>query len=645
MPYEIKFELCASLFLILLMIMSATRKRLEGYLNRIFRFYTVICLVNSIVDIVSTILLHYNDSVPRSVHWLVNGFYLVVRFIIPTIFLIYLYCKITNRSESTRKWFRIFLIPAAIGVILTLSSYATHLVYYIDGAGYKTGPAHILLYINSIIYIVISVVWAIRWKGLFSKECIYVIAMILVNYIPEIIQFFVPYYLLTGLGNAFCIYVMYFGSESQVDFVDQVSGAFNREALLYEMDEYAKIDKSINIYAIALDNFKMVNEIYGMEGGNRMMRKLVKKLQSEFGVRNVFRYSGDIFTVIVDEEIGLSKGIDVISNIFRVPFELNGLDVPLSACICLVNTNKQKTRRVFSAIEYGISQAKQRGKAQFFEVEGKTVDTIERRQVIEQTIMAEIRLKRFEVHYQPIYDIKNKCVSSLEALARLQVPGYGYVSPEEFIKIAEKNGTIVQIGRLVIEEVCKFIRENNLLEKGIKFVEINLSVVQCMRERLYKDIGGILEKYEIPPEVINLEITESAAAYSEDRLLRNMARLSMNGITFSLDDYGSGYSNIGYIVEMPFSIVKIDKFFVWGAMKKASTREILKNTIKMFKNINKMVVTEGIENEEMVNMVTRMGADYIQGYYYSKPVPRDKVIETIDRINKIYKEDRNEAEK
>ena len=645
MPYEIKFELCASLFLILLMIMSATRKRLEGYLNRIFRFYTVICLVNSIVDIVSTILLHYNDSVPRSVHWLVNGFYLVVRFIIPTIFLIYLYCKITNRSESTRKWFRIFLIPAAIGVILTLSSYATHLVYYIDGAGYKTGPAHILLYINSIIYIVISVVWAIRWKGLFSKECIYVIAMILVNYIPEIIQFFVPYYLLTGLGNAFCIYVMYFGSESQVDFVDQVSGAFNREALLYEMDEYAKYDKSINIYAIALDNFKMVNEIYGMEGGNRMMRKLVKKLQSEFGVRNVFRYSGDIFTVIVDEEIGLSKGIDVISNIFRVPFELNGLDVPLSACICLVNTNKQKTRRVFSAIEYGISQAKQRGKAQFFEVEGKTVDTIERRQVIEQTIMAEIRLKRFEVHYQPIYDIKNKCVSSLEALARLQVPGYGYVSPEEFIKIAEKNGTIVQIGRLVIEEVCKFIRENNLLEKGIKFVEINLSVVQCMRERLYKDIGGILEKYEIPPEVINLEITESAAAYSEDRLLRNMARLSMNGITFSLDDYGSGYSNIGYIVEMPFSIVKIDKFFVWGAMKKASTREILKNTIKMFKNINKMVVTEGIENEEMVNMVTRMGADYIQGYYYSKPVPRDKVIETIDRINKIYKEDRNEAEK
>ena len=643
MPYEIKFEICASLFLILLMIVSATRKRLEGYLNKIFRFYTVICLVNSIVDIVATILLYYFDSVPRSVHWILNGFFLVVRFIIPTIFLAYIYSKLTNRSDSTKMWFRIMLIPAFAGVILTLTSYFTHFIFYIDEVGYKTGPLHIMFYINSVIYVVVSMIWVIKWKGIFSRESVYVIAMITVNYIPEIVQYFNPYYLLIGLGNAFCIYVMYFGSESQADFVDQVSGAFNREALLYELNEYLRYEKSVNIYALAMDNFKMVNEIYGMEGGNEMMRKLVKKLQSEFGVRNVFRYSGDIFAVVVDEEGGLSKGIDVITNIFRVPFELNGLDVPLSACVCLVNTKNQRARRIFSAIEYGISQAKQRGKAQFFEVEGKTVDTIERRQNIEQAILAEIRLNRFEVHYQPIYDIKNKCVSSLEALARLQVPGYGYVSPEEFIKIAEKNGTIVQIGRLVIEEVCKFIRENALLEKGIKFVEINLSVVQCMREKLYKDIGGILEKYEIPPEVINLEITESAAAYSEDRLLRNMARLSMKGITFSLDDYGSGYSNIGYIVEMPFSIVKIDKFFVWGAMKKATTREILVNTIKMFKNINKKVVAEGIENEEMVETVTRMGADYIQGYYYSKPVPKDKVIETIDRINTIYKEDSNET--
>ena len=141
-------------------------------------------------------------------------------------------------------------------------------------------------------------------------------------------------------------------------------------------------------------------------------------------------------------------------------------------------------------------------------------------------------------------------------------------------------------------------------------------------------------KYKIPTARRNLEITESAAAYSEERLLRNMARLSMRGISFSLDDYGSGYSNISYLVKMPFSIVKIDKFFLWGAVKKISTRIILENTIKLFKEINKKIVVEGVETLEMAQMVDAMGADYIQGYFYSKPVSKDKVMDVVTRINK-----------
>jgi EAL domain-containing protein (putative c-di-GMP-specific phosphodiesterase class I) len=218
----------------------------------------------------------------------------------------------------------------------------------------------------------------------------------------------------------------------------------------------------------------------------------------------------------------------------------------------------------------------------------------------------------------------------MEALARLKVPGYGYVSPEEFILVAEQNGTILKVGILVLEEVCRFINEYDLREKGIEFIEVNLSVVQCMQERLYEEITGLLKKYKIPPDMINLEITESAEAYSEERLLRNMARLSLTDITFSLDDYGSGYSNINYLVDLPFSLVKIDKYIVWAAMKKVSSRRVLENTIAMFKDISLKVVTEGIEDKEMMNMVVDMGADYLQGYYFSKPVTKEKLIECLE---------------
>ena len=257
--------------------------------------------------------------------------------------------------------------------------------------------------------------------------------------------------------------------------------------------------------------------------------------------------------------------------------------------------------------------------------EDATAD-LHRTLAIEQALISAVESGRFEVHYQPIIDTHTKRFHSMEALARLNVYGYGYVSPEEFILIAERNGTILQIGLIVLEEVCRFISGNKLEEKGIEFVEVNLSVVQCMQDTICKDIMRILNKYDIPPRMINLEITESAAADSEEKLIRNMARLSLSDITFSLDDYGSGFSNINYIVDLPFSIVKLDKYIVWAAMKNVTSRRILENTVAMFKAIHLRIVAEGIEDIEMARIITDMGVDYLQGYYFSRPVPKDQLL-------------------
>ena len=635
MHYNITYEACASLFLVLLMIVLATRRRLEGYQFKIFRIYFAVCLINNIVDMTAAVLLDHYDTFPVWLHWGLNGYYYVMQFIIPTVLLSYLYGRLTKHTPTFRKGYILAFIPAIAGVVMTITSYVTHFIYYFDAEGLHSGILHFYIYVNSGLYAVIAIIFALIWKdNLKNKELFYVMLMIMTSAVPVLVQLFYPQYLLTGMGTAITIYVMYLSTESQMEYMDQVSGAFNREALMFKLNEMQRYGSKVDIYAIAMDNFKIVNEIYGMEGGNRMMQLIVAKLQAEFGNDMVFRYGGDTFVVMVEDSVRSNKDYDNISSIFRTPFKHNGLDVVLSACICLVHSENHETKNIFSAIEYGVNQAKQRGKGQFFEVLKETVDTLERRVNIEQAIMEQIKNGRFEVHYQPIFDLKRKKVCSLEALARLNVKGYGYVSPEEFIGIAEKNGSIVQLGQIVVDEVCRFIRDENLIEQGIEFIEINLSVVQCMREKLYKDIQEVLDKYNIPTSMINLEITESAAAYSEERLLRNMARLAMRGIAFSLDDYGSGYSNIGYLVKMPFSIVKIDKFFLWGAVKKISTRLILENTIKIFKDINKRIVVEGVESKEMVDMVEGMGADYIQGYFYSKPVSKDKVVEVVARINK-----------
>ena len=634
MPFDIHFEVTASLFLILLLIISSTRKRLEGFVYKTFRFYTIICLLNNVVDIAATYMLYYYNLFPRWLHWAANGYFFVMQFIIPTIFLSYVYGRISKYTDRRRRWFVAMFLPALIGVMMTLSTYVTHLIFYLDDTGYHPGNLHGYLYFNSAAYAVISLIFAIVWKNELEREFIHLVMMIASSALPVLLQMFFPHYLLAGVGTALCIYVMYLTSENQYDFFDQITGAYNKDAFIYELDELYKHAVNVNIYVIALDKFKTINEIYGMDGGNEMLKMLAKRLKAEFGDTHVFRYDGDIFAVTTDGESSTVKSRDIINYIFRTPFDFNGLDVLLSACVCLVHSGNHTSKRIFSAIEYGVATAKAKGRGSYIEVERKAVDTLERKAAIEQALTERIEQGSFEVNYQPIVDAKTMKVVSLEALARLEVPDYGYVSPDEFIGIAERNGTIVQLGKIVIEEVCKFINEENLIEKGIRYVELNLSVVQCMRERLYKDIFGILEGYGIPPQMINLEITEASAAYSGDRLIRNMARLSMKGITFSLDEYGSGKSNISYLIDMPFKVVKIDKSMIWKAMKKADARIVLGNTIKMFKELNKLIVAEGIENREMADMVTELGADYIQGYYYSQPVKKEEIPELLGKINR-----------
>jgi diguanylate cyclase (GGDEF)-like protein len=451
----------------------------------------------------------------------------------------------------------------------------------------------------------------------------------LTAFVPVGIQMLLQTVLLTGLAVMLFIFLMYFTNESQMVYEDTVTDALNRNAFLKHINDSFRKKRDENLFVIALDNFKIVNEVVGIDGGNEIMIMLVDNLQEEYGVRNVFRWGGDVFIVTVPAERESSRDAEIIRRIIQMPYFVKSSMLELGACICLLDTSDMDKDKIAWTIEFAVGKVKNKGKGSYVVIDKSIEQDIRRSVAIEQAIHNSIMSGTFEVHYQPIYDTAHKKIHSMEALARLNVPEFGYVSPEEFIRVAEKNGTIFQIGILVIEEVCKFIKEYDLKKYGIEFVEINLSVVQCMKEHINTDITEAIDKYGIPHDMINLEITESAAGDSEEKLIRTMAQLALSDFTFSLDDYGSGYSNINYIVDLPFSIVKIDKYVVWAAMKDASSRKILENTVKMFKDVHLQIVAEGVEDLDMANILIDMGVDYLQGYYYSKPVPKDKFVDFI----------------
>jgi EAL domain-containing protein (putative c-di-GMP-specific phosphodiesterase class I) len=250
-------------------------------------------------------------------------------------------------------------------------------------------------------------------------------------------------------------------------------------------------------------------------------------------------------------------------------------------------------------------------------------------------LKAAVRNGSFEVYYQPIYSVKKKCYSSAEALIRLKDDQMGYISPEEFVPIAERHGLIIEMGAFVFREVCRFFSQERLWERGIEYIDVNLSVVQCMQENLHEQLVAVMDEYELPYHCINLEITETAAVLSTESLRNNMNRLMEKGVNFSLDDYGTGFSNTASIIEYPFHTIKLDKSMLWSAADSEKAMSALEHMIAMIKSMHMELICEGVETYDQATMLENMGCDYFQGYYFSKPVNSEAFLEVLAR-NRAY---------
>jgi len=190
---------------------------------------------------------------------------------------------------------------------------------------------------------------------------------------------------------------------------------------------------------------------------------------------------------------------------------------------------------------------------------------------------------------------------------------------------------ILEIGEFVFRTVCEFMVKEQIWEKGIESIHVNLSVVQCMQERLAQNFLDIMEGYELPCNRINLEVTETAAVVSSECLSMNMNKLVEQGVQFALDDYGTGFSNATSLIQYPYNTIKIDKGVVWAAMENENAMKVLSHSVAMIKSLDMNIVAEGVETLEQADELANMGCDYFQGYYYSKPVNAKDFISLLDR--------------
>lgn len=593
------------------------------YINRLFG----ICMEDGYLEYTDAML-----TLERCMHYFMTaGIYSFYAFFIYTLLDQFKYFPI---------WRKMSFLSASFGIdILIFTSPWTKLIFYVeDGQSYQ-GSLYFLLVGVRILYAVLGTGMAVSKRRLLPKIFGHSIALVSVF---SLLQFVYA----TASGDETIFYstlvanlIVLLLSLTVVEFYkDTLTGLLNQEAFeQYIEGEIGKRDNKA-VYLIKLKNYEYLKENCNEIPLKETIKELGECIKAYSRLSSIYYLGNGRFTVIVTRKVKFDEAdfFEKLKERFCVPFDVNGASIHLNLFIAIMNLDNGKIRKSNFRKYFAACDAMRYRSGELIEIingDSFGVDQLQRYHNIEEAIDRALVENEFRMFYQPIISTETKKVVSAEALIRLNDRVLGFVSPEEFIPISESNGKILEISDFVIESVFRFVKEYDIQELGLEFIEMNLSMIQCMDKNLPDKLQQCLDKYGVDAKLINLEITETATNFDEERLKEQLFRIKKLGFSFSLDDYGTGYSNLVRVLEYPVDVIKLDKTIVWSAFHDQDNFVTLKNLISMFHDVRRKMVAEGVESEEQMKSLCELGCDYLQGYYYSKPVSEEEFVKFAEKIN------------
>lgn len=534
----------------------------------------------------------------------------------------------------------ILALPTLLCMIMLGVNFFTPCVFSIGGQGeYRREFFMTFLYAAGIFYMILGFMVVTRYhRRLTRGRFVSTIAIFPLVVVAAVFQMFNPDIPIEMFANAIGLLFVALLIQSPEQVISSATGL--NKITRYMDDVRNSLDNGLDITVvmITMENDKTLRGILGVEEYHKLLREISEDFlewSRPYGYDVEWYYLGTgMFRCVMNQRIKdqAEDFAERINEKLKKGYKYNDMFINLLPIICITRC-PQDIEDVDSVMRFGgeLAEHEYTGRVLYARdiYNKERYDLMRDMDMILDKAFAE---NRFEVYYQPIYSIDSGKYNSAEALLRLNDDMYGYISPEIFIPAAEENGMIHKIGKFVLEEVCRFIAGEKFKNLGLEYVEVNLSVIQCMSSELSEDVRAVMERYGVSNEQINLEITETAAAYAQTTIMDNINSLTDYGIAFSLDDFGTGYSNMKRIASMPFAIVKLDKTFA-DIDTDDKMMKVVKNTISMVKDMNMKIVVEGVETEESLREFSNLGVNYIQGYYFSRPLPQDKFISEVKRVN------------
>lgn len=622
---NIQMQLCGLLNVVLLAIFYYSAPRLKMYKQQLFSNILWVTIINLSFDIMSVFAIHYRAELPENLVYFICKAYLCMIVVEVGVAISYVTADILN--EMRHRSLRI-IVNATVVAACGLIAVNPISIYEMGNAVYTYNTAVEIVYcyagISILLIILSTFVFASRMnpRRLFGVRVwmgSWVVAMMLQGINNE--------WLVVGFASSIGIMVLFICLENPELQIDTTYLCFNSVALKSYIKSKLENDVEFCAANFSLANVRLLKTNAVNYGQLQRTAAKIMKNNPNIAVfnnmdMNLVAIGQDMneLRAIVNEYIrefsplAQTKMETVISilpkgNLVYTPEDMMLLFIDCQRKKAAVNTNNVIVITDKDVVDYHHTEK------------------------IRMEITDALAEDRVEVFLQPIYNISQQMFTTAEALMRIRLRDGSLLSPGVFIPVAEASGQIVELGHRILEKTCQFLADGRAKAMGLMFIDVNLSIIQCEMPDICDQVEALIKKYGISPEQISMEITESASIKTKKLILQNMERFLDMGITFVLDDFGKGESNLMYVVDMPFKSLKLDMDMTKAYHRNEKARNVLKAVEGMAHAMDLRLVAEGIETEEEFNSMKDCGIDYIQGYYFSRPLPTESFIDFLREHN------------
>lgn len=512
------------------------------------------------------------------------------------------------------------MIPCILIVLLMITNPLTHFAWYFDAdRGFHRNWAEYVMYgVFGLYFIFAFVQLVFRWHSATTKRIVTILISSAISVAGVFIQFLYPDLAIELFAESVTFMGFLLAVEYDDDRMDILTDVGNRQAFIEDIRCYYSWNKQFRILVLQLTNLDTYQRMPGARQIREIQSGIASGLMKLYPRYLIYRVNYENFALVlhnkneqyIDQLAGRISGmmrdgsafpdgearIDGVILKAGAPDELHSVEDVLLLCDSKMQNMENGTILAASDLNDIFEKAK-----------------------IERALFRGYEENLFQVYYQLVYDPDTGKVCSAEALLRLPDEQMGILAPMDFIPLAERDGMIDKIGLQVLRSVCRFIQSGDADRIGIQYVNVNLSMLQCMRPNYAKLIKDITDQYEVDPGRIQLEIRESFASEDYSHIIAFMEECHSAGFRFSMEGYGTGYANLYAVLSLQFDEIKLDKTLIWEADRSEYGRIILENSIRMIHDMRRPIVAVGVETQKQLDQLRELNVEYVQGFYLSKP--------------------------